>query len=128
MTKVRTKESNKKFKKSDSTESNISLTDMLQPIRKHIAENTSSYVLSFDQLADFMENVNGNPDPLSVSRQYTEDTLSLIDMLGRLHPRTEHRRIKGRFTRLIKKMRKQLSPKEYESSSDLESDISQSSY
>lgn len=118
------KKQTKKLKKSDSSENLFSLSEMLSPLKQIIEEANPPYVLTYDQLYDFFENVHGNSDPLGISLTYTEDTQSLLYMIGKLYRKLSHRNIKSRFTRIRNKIREQLrSPEDTGHYSD--SDMSQ---
>lgn len=102
----------KMLRRSDSCESITPISDLISPVKEHVEADDSNFPLSYNQLVDFFENVHGNPDPLSLSKRYTKDTSALIDMLNNLKPLFTHRSIKNRTTRLIKKLRSQLSQEE----------------
>lgn len=98
----------KKLKKSDSTESLTSIDEHLSPIKPLLDKNPDSYILDYDQLLSFLENVYGSSDPISVAKQYTDDINELLIMLENIYPLLEHRSIKNRITRMQKKIRKQI--------------------
>lgn len=118
---------NKKPRKSVSTEKLIPLEDMMLPVKNVILEASPPFVLNFNQITDFLENVHGNPDPLSVAKQYTKDVLRLLDMLDKLHPHFTHRRIKARCTRIKKKIIQQLNIDQDSYTSEPDTDASQMS-
>lgn len=125
--KQKTKNVQKKLKISESTENLISLTDMLLPVKQYIENATSPFILNYSQLYDFLENVHGSPDPLSVSLGYTNDTEALLSMLGTLYTKLLHRNIKSRFTRIRRKINRQLTKSDV-SEHDSDTDTSQMSY
>lgn len=121
--------SNKKMKKSDSTESLTPLTDQLMPAKKFIEESSPQFILEYDQFLDFLENVQGSNDPLSVACLYTENTTGLIDMMTKIHKVLTQRSIKSRITRTKKKLLEQLAYMEGGDNSEHDTDASQvSSY
>ena len=67
-------------------------------------------MLVFIQFSDFMINVSGNPDPLSVLKDYTEDTVGLLNMPYdlRVYPHLDNRTIKNRFSWIQKGIKNQL--------------------
>lgn len=115
------KKQSKKMKRSDSCESITPINELLSPVKQLIEADKSNFILDHDQLIHLFENVQGNPDPLSISRQYTNDTNALINMLIILKPHFTHRSIKNRCTRLVKRLQQQLL-QEKEPSSDSEQD------
>lgn len=100
------RQSNKKLKRSQSTESNPSIRELLEPVR-NIVEEKSSSVLNFNQLVLFLENTHGNPDPLSVAQEFTKEIPQLLDFLRSLHDHLPSR-LKTKCTRLQTKILKQL--------------------
>lgn len=99
---------NKKPKKSHSLENLavLNVREQISPVKTVIEEASPKFVLNFEQLSAFMENVHGTSDPLSIAHQYTEDIPALIDMLHRLYPYLSQRNIKYRFTKIKTKLQK----------------------
>lgn len=115
------------MEKNDSTESiALSVSEMLTPAKSFISEANPQFILTFEQLVDFLENVRGSPDPLGMSYLYTDNTPALVSMLGKIHPKLVHRSIKCRITRVRKKITKQLAG--VEDDSECDTDASQMSY
>lgn len=125
--KLKKSDSTESLKRNDSTENLLSLSDMLSPLKEVIEEMTPPYILNYDQLYDFLENVHGSSDPLSVSSSYTKDTPALLFMLGKLYKKLRHRNIKSRFTRIRNRIKQQLKLPE-NTDQDTDSDLSQTSY
>lgn len=98
----------KKIKKSDSTESLTPLDEQLDPIRDIITKKPDSYIMDFDQLVLFLENVQGSPDPLSIAKEFTQDIEELLLMLRNIYPLLTHRSIKNRITRIQNKIKSQM--------------------
>lgn len=98
----------KRLKKSDSVESLSPLDEQLSPIKDMLEKNPKHYILNFAQLTDFLENVHGSPDPLSTSKNYTDDTEELLSMLENIYSLLNGRSIKTRITRLGKRIKQQL--------------------
>lgn len=98
----------KRLKKSDSVESLTPLDEQLSPVKNMLEKNPKHYILNFEQLTDFLENVHGSPDALSISKNYTNDTDELLNMLEGIYPLLNHRSIKNRITRLGKRIKQQL--------------------
>lgn len=96
----------KKLKKSTSEE-NINISDLLNPVEQHITEKTPPYVLTHTQLVDLFENLPGS-EPISLIKSYTEDLPALLDMLHKIYPLLAQKSIKNRNTRLQKKIKEYL--------------------
>ncbi|KAG5873768.1 hypothetical protein JTB14_005373 [Gonioctena quinquepunctata] len=63
-----------KSRASVSKEDLASIEEQMLSANEFIDENMESMVLTYQELKDFLENVQGSSDPLSVSEQYTIDT------------------------------------------------------
>lgn len=96
----------KKLKHSKSIDLNIK--ELLNPLSEMISEASPPYVLNLQQLEDFLENVSGSPDPLSVAQYYTNDTTELLRLLHDIYPKTDNRCLKNRLTRIQKKIKRNL--------------------
>lgn len=79
---------------------------ILKELQDEITRNQTKYVLTYPQLIDFLENSTGHKDVVSLSEEYTTNTVELITMLQNIHSLTNDRSIKNRLTRLIKKLQK----------------------
>lgn len=123
-----TSQSNKKLKRSQSTESNPPIRELLEPVRGILEEKTAS-VLNYDQLVLFLENTHGNPDPLSVAQGFTRDIPQLLELLHSLHNHLPSR-LKTKCTRLHKKILKQLevNPGTITTDSDTDAETPQQGY
>ncbi|KAG5876997.1 hypothetical protein JTB14_025154 [Gonioctena quinquepunctata] len=69
----------KKSRASVSKEDLASIEKQMLPAKEFIDKNRESMVLTYQELSDFLENVQGSSDPLSVSKQYTIDTQALSE-------------------------------------------------
>ncbi|KAG5890583.1 hypothetical protein JTB14_012667 [Gonioctena quinquepunctata] len=98
----------KKSRASVSKEDLASIEKQMLPAKEFIDQNRESMVLTYQELSDFLESVQGSSDPLSVSKQYTIDTQALIRMMTEVYPYFTERRIKARCTKLKKRLTKQL--------------------
>lgn len=116
--KPKTAPQNKKLKKSDSIESLTPLDEQLEPLKEMILRKPDSYILNFDQLVAFLENVKGSPDPLSIATEFTSDIEELLVMLKNIYPILTHRSIKNRITRIQNKISNQLKASHYSNPSD----------
>lgn len=119
----------KKIKRSESSDSETSISDQLEPL-KTILQDSNPYPLNFDQLVLLFENSHGSPDPLSVAYGFTNDIPKLIHMLDSIHTHLPTR-MKTKCTRLKKRINKQLEPNNLLlglDTSDAETDSSQKGY
>lgn len=98
----------KKLKRSDSEESLTPMDDIMKPVKKCFETPDPPFLLTFEEITDFLSNVKGNQDPLSVARNYTNNIPELLDILRRIYPFFTHRSIKNRCTRIRKKILEQL--------------------
>lgn len=132
--------SNKKMRKSDSTESLpklkismsteslTSIKESIQPIELPLKEKKILSDLNFDQIADFIENAYGCKDPLSLARQYSENIPGVLQLLEDMQPYLTNRNMKNRCTKLGKRIDRLLKT-EQENESRTSSESSQiSSY
>ncbi|KAG5872739.1 hypothetical protein JTB14_002202 [Gonioctena quinquepunctata] len=98
----------KKSRASVSKEDLAFIDRQMLPAKEFIEKNRESMVLTYQELSDFLENVQGSSDPLSVSKQYTIDTQALINMMTEVYQYFMERRMKGICTKLKKRLMKQL--------------------
>lgn len=94
----------KKLKKSDSVESIDSIETLMRPLKQTMEDQPSLFTLTFDKLVDFLENIHGSPDVISIAQLYTSDFKGLIDTLDNIYPFLQHRTLKSRCTRVKKKL------------------------
>ncbi|CAG9835877.1 unnamed protein product [Diabrotica balteata] len=80
------------------------LQTLLEPVREYIQREKQ--LLSFDQVVDLFENIQGSKDIISVTKLYSEDSHALIKFLSELHPYYIDRRMKTKSTKLIRKLGK----------------------
>lgn len=95
-------------KTNTTTKPTLNTSELLEPIRDELNENPEKYSISFDTLAEFLENVQGVPDPLEVAREYTDDVEALINTLSEVYPKLDNIGIKTRITRLKTKIKSQI--------------------
>lgn len=108
-TKGKRKQKMKKHKRSESLESisSLEIRENLQPIKKLMQAN-KKYNVTYEQLVDFMENVSGSADPLSIARDYTTNITGFISTLRDIHSKLKNATIKSRITRVSNKIKTQL--------------------
>lgn len=99
--------STKKLKHSDSIEQ-VNYEVALEAVEKEMDNNSSKYPLSFLNLRSFLENTHGNPNPLAEAKRYTPNPEDLPRCLKNIYPLVASRTLKGRITRLTKKLITQL--------------------
>lgn len=119
----------KKIKKSKSSE-NLSMEDILKLVEKHMKETTPPYILNFDQVTHLFENLPGSQDPIELTKTFSDDLPSVLNMLQNIYPHILHKGTKNRCTRLIKKITQHLNniPISQEESDSDYSMSSQTSY
>lgn len=98
----------KKPKHNASTESLTPIEELMKPAQIPIESKTPPFILNFQQISSFLDNVTGSVDPLSIARQYTNNIPQLLEMMHSIYPHFKHRSIKSRCTRIQKKIKKQL--------------------
>lgn len=118
----------KKLKKSQSRENLQGVEEMMLPIKKIMESQPSSFVLNFQQLVDYFENIHGSPDVIGITQLYSSDLNGVLDTLTKIYPYLEHRTLKARCTRVKKKLYSQLGISTETNATDIESDASQTSF
>lgn len=110
--------------RSDSQENltQMNTFELISPLKNVMEKNPLKYPITYDQLADFIENVQGSNDQLHIAREYTSDINGLLVSLKELYPNLEKRAIKNRFTRLINRIKEQLGKELDELTIDCESE------
>lgn len=93
-----------KQKRHRSLSPNYDLYTKLKEIRNQIQKKPQTYILSYDNLIDFLENSQGHSDILALSENYTDQTDKLINMLQSLHHLAPDTKTKNRITRISKKL------------------------
>lgn len=81
---------------------------MLSPTKALFEKNKNSFPLSENQLHLLLENALGSADPLTIVKDYSNDIPAVIKMLNDIHSVLNDRVIKGRVTRLKKKLLKHI--------------------
>ncbi|KAG5885689.1 hypothetical protein JTB14_002305, partial [Gonioctena quinquepunctata] len=107
-----------KNKKTKQDNNKITDSEMMQSITKFIDQQQTPSSLSAAQLKDLLENSYGSRDVLSLSKDYTEDTPALLELLLKIHSHTENRTLKVRCTKLRKKLQRQMECEPQSDSSD----------
>ncbi|KAG5868944.1 hypothetical protein JTB14_005536 [Gonioctena quinquepunctata] len=90
-----------------STENLSIMSEQLLLCKKYFKESKETLILNYQQFTDFMENVHGTSDPLSVAQQYTNDIDALINVITETHPFFTQRSMKSKCTKLKKRLKKQ---------------------
>lgn len=89
----------------------LNTEEITSHIRNEINSKQSQYILTFEQLQNFIDNAAGNIDPLTISKDYTLETAKLIDMMEKLYPLL-HKQLKNKFTRIINRLKYQIDDEE----------------
>lgn len=110
----------------DNAEENQERYDTLKEI---FTNHPQDYDLTYENFQSFLDDCHGNHNPLAEARRYTKNVISLLDSIKSLYSRISDRSIRNRFTRLTKRLKKQLQDEgiETESISSISSQISQAS-
>lgn len=97
-------------------------------IEEIFTESPLELTISYKNFKSFIENCRGNNDPLTEARRYTNDMKSLLDTIKYVYTKLNDRTLRNRFTRISKKIKKQLEEEgvETESLVSLSSQLSQS--
>lgn len=86
--------------------STLSTMDMIEPARKHYLETNPT--ITFQTLADFLENSRGTTDLSSLALTYTDNITNLLDSIRLIYPYLAHRTMKNRCTRIINRITRQM--------------------
>lgn len=97
-----------KTPRSESPEDKSDLEKLLNSIKTEMTTNKEKYVVTFEQLYDFIENAQGSSDPLNLAYDYTKNVPELLRNMEKLKPKLIHRRIKATYTRIATKIQRQL--------------------
>lgn len=80
--------------------------EMMEPARKYHLESNST--ITFQTLADFLDNARGTSDLSSLALTYTDNISNLLDSIRNIYPYLTHRTIKNRCTRITKRITRQM--------------------
>lgn len=98
------------------------MEELITPI-KHIIEDTqNNFPLTYIQFKSFLENSFSANDPILIAADYSQDISSITKMMHNLYPHLTNKTIKGRFTRIIKKINSVINTAD-ESSTETDSSI-----
>lgn len=93
---------------SQDSSTNKSMDDLLLPTKTFIDSNQDQLPLSYTQFKSMLENSFGVPDPIPIVKDYSTDFNAIISMLKETYSLLNERSIKGRFTRIIKKLKRHI--------------------
>ena len=79
---------------------NITTDKLIECLKIKIKMKSKKYPVDYDWFKDFIENATSCSDPLSISKNYTSNTQSLITMINTLYLLLKIKLIKNRFTRI----------------------------
>lgn len=77
-------------------------------LEKLFAAAPENYSIPYQNFKSFLENSFGNQDPLAEAHRYTNDVPSLLTTIKDVYSKVNDRTLRNRFTRLSKRIRKQL--------------------
>lgn len=112
--KDKTAESKKRTKRSK----NCSNQSQLENEKKEMNENAQKYILTFEELSDFLENVQMTKDKLSIVRDYTPNVKGLPNMLENLYDLLPDKAMKHKFTSIRNRIKIQMLEEEIELASN----------
>lgn len=115
-----------KKKRSESPGSNINIEELTKPIRKIMKAQPKQFELTYDELIQFIEDLQGSTEYLKIAREYTNDVPKLLKNLNILYGYLENATIKSRFTRLRNRIKEQLEEEEEGLSPESETETLQS--
>ncbi|KAK2578296.1 hypothetical protein KPH14_011918 [Odynerus spinipes] len=75
---------------------------MLKPAKSTIDDPTNHFVLNYTQFKSLLENTYSIDNPIDISREYSNDTSAIINMIMSIPPLLKDRSIKNRLHRLVK--------------------------
>lgn len=98
-------------------------------LKEIFTNHPEDYEMTYENFQSFLDNCHGNHNPLAEARRYTMNVVSLLDSIKSLYTRISDRVIRNRFTRLTKRIKKQLNDEgiETESICSFSSETSQAS-
>lgn len=103
-----TKKNPSKRIRSLSPNCDLTIEQLTTQLKVEMKKNKKKYIMTYHELKEFLEKANGSPDPLKISRHYTEKTTEILKMMQELQPFLQHSSIKNRFTRIRNKINIQL--------------------
>lgn len=77
---------------------------ILEPLKNIMNTKAPPYILNYTETCDFLVNALNSKHPDSIARNYITDTAKLKEMLTAIHKNIEDRILKGKITRLQKKL------------------------
>lgn len=101
-------------KKLKSTTESSSKYNTLEEIFESSPQN---YAISYVNFKSFLDNCHGNSNPLTEARRYTHDIESILDTIHKVYSQLNDRTLRNRFTRLSKKIKRQLEEEGIETAS-----------
>ena len=98
------------------------MEELITPIKHIIEDSQNNFPLTYIQFKSFLENSFSANDPILVASNYSQDISSITKMMHSLYPHLTNKTIKGRFTRIIRKINSVLHTAD-ESSTETDSSI-----
>lgn len=104
MPKIRNnKKSKQKKLRKDEQNNTLPIEEMLKPVEEIILKQNQ---ITYQQLTDFIKEVQTARKPLEVARKHFPDVENLLITLSDIYPSLKHRKIKYRVTRIISNIKK----------------------
>lgn len=86
----------------------------LETIKQLHDQGVIQFSIPHDSFRSFLENAQGNQDPLTEARRFTDDVRSLLKTMYDLYPHLASRSAKSRLTRISKRIKEQLKMEGFE--------------
>lgn len=85
-----------------------SIEEILKPLKSKLKNNPKIYKITYKNLYDFLEEVQGTTEHLAIARKYTPDINALLNTLHELHGNLNDRSTKYKITKLTNRLSEQL--------------------
>ncbi len=104
---VRSKNKKPKMSTNNGTETNqpLSIKELLKPIEENFDLHKKEYPVSFSNFSLIMDLVRGHKNPISVISDISTDYSGIHSILKQNYPFLNHRSMKIRFTKLLKRLK-----------------------
>lgn len=95
-------------KPKNSQEEEISLEEMLKPVRIELTNNPTKYNIEYNSFRGYIEDIWHSKNYLETTRKYSENIELMLTLMQNLYPILLHSKIKNRFTRIMNHIKKEL--------------------
>ena len=100
----KTKQKQKKIKRSFTPCKNQDLDDILKNIKEKIESPDCSYPLNYIKFKSFLDKAFSSPDTVEIANEYSSSIAEISNMMRDLYNDIPNKGIKSRFTKIIKKI------------------------